>query len=93
MEEGKAPAPGRETMSTADLDNTGLLQLQQDTMARQDNELEDLERSVNSTKVTIPVTCTQACHSCRMKGGARCRRCLCKEGLRSRDWCRLEAQP
>ena len=38
-------------MSTADLDNRGLLQLQQDTMSRQDNELEALERSINSTKV------------------------------------------
>ena len=51
MEEGRASAPARETMSTADLDNRGLLQLQQDTMSRQDNELEELERSVNSTKV------------------------------------------
>ena len=90
MEEGRAPAPGRETMSTADLDNSGLLQLQQDTMARQDNELEDLERSVNSTKVMMFVICTQAqaCHSCRMKGDACRQRSLCKEELRSRgaDW-------
>ena len=73
MEEGRASAPGRETMSTADLDNTGLLQLQQDTMARQDNELEDLERSVNSTKVTEFVSGAQACHSCHMKADARYR--------------------
>lgn len=59
MEEGRASAPARETMSTADLDNRGLLQLQQGTMSRQDNELEELERSVNSTKVralTIPMS-------------------------------------
>ena len=56
MEEGRASAPARETMSTADLDNRGLLQLQQDTMSRQDNELEELERSVNSTKVqALPI--------------------------------------
>ena len=75
MEEGRAPAPGRETMSTADLDNSGLLQLQQDTMARQDNELEDLERSVNSTKVTCVVSGAQACHSCHMEAGA-CSQCI-----------------
>jgi len=51
MEEGRASTPAGETMSTADLDNRGLLQLQQDTMSRQDNELEALERSINSTKV------------------------------------------
>ena len=79
-------------MSTADLDNSGLLQLQQDTMARQDNELEDLERSVNSTKVKTPVSGAHACHNCRMKLGACCRRCLCREKRRSRDWCRLAAQ-
>ena len=54
MEEGRASAPARETMSTAELDNRGLMQLQQDTMSRQDNELEELERSVNSTKVGPP---------------------------------------
>ena len=75
MEEGRASAPGRETMSTADLDNTGLLQLQQNTMARQDNELEDLERSVNSTKVTCVVSDAQACHSCHMEAGA-CSQCI-----------------
>ena len=53
MEEGRAPGPAKETMNTADLDNGGLLQLQQDTMSRQDNELEELERSVNSTKVGV----------------------------------------
>ena len=79
-------------MSTADLDNSGLLQLQQDTMARQDNELEDLERSVNSTKVTTLVSGAQACHSRRMKADACCRRCLCREELCSRDWCTLEAR-
>lgn len=93
MEEGRAPAPGRETMSTADLDNSGLLQLQQDTMARQDNELEDLERSVNSTKVTIPVSGADTCDNCCMKAGARCWRCLCNRKLPRGDWCRLEAQP
>ena len=72
MEEGRASAPGRETVSTADLDNTGLLQLQQDTMARQDNELEDLEHSVNSTKVTGLVSGAKPCHSCHMRASACC---------------------
>ena len=80
MEEGRASAPGRETMSTADLDNTGLLQLQQDTMARQDNELEDLERSVNSTKVRNLVSEAQACHG-RHTGADTCRTRLCSGQL------------
>ena len=91
MEEGRASVPGRETMSTADLDNTGLLQLQQDTMTRQDNELEDLERSVNSTKVTGLVNGPQACHICHM-AGARYQLWLCNEWSSSTDWYRLEAQ-
>jgi hypothetical protein len=53
MEEGGrgGPAPGRETLRTADLDNRGILQLQEAAMAQQDAELEQLERSVTSTKV------------------------------------------
>ena len=53
MEEGGrgGPAPARETLRTADLDNRGILQLQEAAMAQQDAELEQLERSVTSTKV------------------------------------------
>jgi len=48
---GAAPgAAGRETLRTADVDNRGLVQLQQTVMREQDAELEELERSVTSTK-------------------------------------------
>jgi len=51
MEEGRSAEPAKETMSTADQDNAGILQLQSHTMRQQDAELEELERSVTSTKV------------------------------------------
>ena len=73
MEEGRSSAPARETMSTAELDNRGLLQLQQDTMSRQDNELEELERSVNSTKVRAlpaPVPALYRHARCPQQGGS-----------------------
>ena len=47
---GGSTAPGRETLRTAELDNGGLVQLQQTVMREQDAELEELERSVTSTK-------------------------------------------
>ncbi len=50
---GGSSAPGRETLRTAELDNRGLVQLQQTVMREQDAELEELERSVTSTKVRI----------------------------------------
>lgn len=43
-------AGGRETDATAELGNTGLLQLQQQVMAQQDTALESLERTVVGTK-------------------------------------------
>lgn len=51
MEMNRASAPAAETLETADLDNRGILQLQDQAMRRQDEHLEDLERSVTSTKV------------------------------------------
>ena len=48
---GGSSAPGRETLRTAELDSRGLVQLQQTVMREQDAELEELERSVTSTKV------------------------------------------
>jgi hypothetical protein len=50
---GAAPSSSapRETAATAGLDTHGLLNLQRQTMARQDVELEGLERTVASTKV------------------------------------------
>ena len=52
---GAAPggAAGRETLRTADVDNRGLVQLQQTVMREQDAELEELERSVTSTKARL----------------------------------------
>jgi SYP5 family syntaxin len=42
---------GRETEVTAELDNRGLVQLQQQVMQQQDQELEQMEKTVISTKV------------------------------------------
>jgi SYP5 family syntaxin len=42
--------PARETVNTADLDNPGLLQMQQQVMHNQDAELEQMEKSVQSTR-------------------------------------------
>ncbi|KAG2489068.1 hypothetical protein HYH03_012504 [Edaphochlamys debaryana] len=44
------PLPPRETEATAGLDNRGLLGLQQQVMANQDRQLEDMEKTVQSTK-------------------------------------------
>jgi SYP5 family syntaxin len=41
---------GRETDTTAELDNRGLVSMQQHIMQQQDTELEHLERSVATTK-------------------------------------------
>ena len=45
------PLPPRETEATAELDNRGLLGLQQAVMRRQDEELAAMEKTVASTKV------------------------------------------
>lgn len=41
----------KETEATAELDNKGLVQLQQQIMQQQDHELEQMEKTVVSTKV------------------------------------------
>jgi SYP5 family syntaxin len=41
----------KETEATAELDNQGLVQLQQQVMKQQDQELEQMEKTVISTKV------------------------------------------
>lgn len=46
----KPDAGGKETDTTAELDNRGLIQMQQEVMRQQDTELEHLERSVVTTK-------------------------------------------
>lgn len=48
---------GRETDATAGLDNTGLLQLQRDVMQDQDDQLEELEKTVTSTRVWVWGVC------------------------------------
>ncbi|EIE25173.1 Qc-snare protein, Syn8/Syntaxin8-family [Coccomyxa subellipsoidea C-169] len=50
MEMNRPKAPASETLQTADLDNRGILQLQDQSMRQQDAELEELERTVTSTK-------------------------------------------
>lgn len=45
-------AEGKETEATAELDNKGLLQLQQHVMRQQDQELETMEKTVINTKVS-----------------------------------------
>lgn len=47
---GSAAGGGRETDATAELNNAGLLQLQQQVMTQQDAALESLERTVVGTK-------------------------------------------
>ena len=49
-----ASSRARETEQTANLDNRGLLQMQTRVMQSQDNELEELERTVASTRVSCP---------------------------------------
>lgn len=43
----------KETEATAELDNKGLVQLQQQIMQQQDHELEHMEKTVISTKVIL----------------------------------------
>lgn len=48
--DGSGAGPARETDATAELDSHGLLSMQHQVMHQQDRELEQLERSVSSTK-------------------------------------------
>lgn len=48
--EGSRSAPARETAATAELDNRGLVQMQQSLMREQDSQVEQLEQTVNSTR-------------------------------------------
>ena len=52
LDNGSASGPARETAETADRDLGGVLRLQQETMQRQELDLEDMERQVNSTKAS-----------------------------------------
>jgi hypothetical protein len=53
----------KETEATAELDNRGLLQLQQQVMQQQDQELEQMEKTVISTKVGSCSSCNMSCNS------------------------------
>lgn len=48
---GGSGGAARETEATAQLDTRGLLQLQEQVMQQQDRELEQMEKTVTSTKV------------------------------------------
>lgn len=48
---GQSSSPARETDRTAELDNQGILQMQQDVMQEQDQNLMAMEQSVASTRV------------------------------------------
>lgn len=48
--------PAQETAETADLDGRGLVQLQQSLMREQDQQVEQLEQTVNNTRVRLPFT-------------------------------------
>ena len=54
---GAASSPARETDRTAELDNQGILQMQQDVMQEQDQNLEAMEQSVASTRVSKLAHC------------------------------------
>lgn len=64
----------KETEATAELDNRGLLQLQQQVMQQQDQELEQMEKTVISTKVGI-VAFESA--QVQLMGSSRVHRDLC----------------
>ena len=49
---GQSSGPARETDRTAELDNLGILDMQQEVMQEQDLQLEQMEQSVASTRVS-----------------------------------------
>ena len=49
---GQSNSPARETDRTAELDNMGMLEMQQDVMQEQDLSLAAMEQSVASTRVS-----------------------------------------
>lgn len=50
---GNRSGPAQETAQTAGLDNTGIVQLQNRIIGQQDQELEQMEETMNSTKVRV----------------------------------------
>ena len=52
QQSGQSSGPARETDRTAELDNLGILEMQQDVMQEQDLQLEQMEQSVASTRVS-----------------------------------------
>ena len=52
QQSGQSHGPARETDRTAELDNLGILDMQQDVMQEQDLQLEQMEHSVASTRVS-----------------------------------------
>jgi len=50
---GQHSGPAQETDRTAELDNLGILDMQQDVMQEQDLNLAQMEQSVASTRVSL----------------------------------------
>ncbi len=64
---------GKETEVTAELDNKGLVQLQQQIIHQQDRELEQMEKTVVSTKVSRN-RCKMCC-AAAYQSDHQCMRC------------------
>lgn len=58
---GQVSGPARETDRTAELDNLGILDMQQDVMQEQDLNLAQMEQSVASTRVSHCAACAALC--------------------------------
>ena len=56
---GANRGPARETEETAVLDNAGILQLQNQIIGQQDQELDHMEETVQSTKVSTVLFCNK----------------------------------
>lgn len=72
----------KETQATAQLDSRGLLQLQEQVMKQQDRELEQMEKTVVSTKVRL-------CAYCEPTSGLRVLRSWCSCALLLAVWPRM----
>ncbi len=58
---GQHSGPAQETDRTAELDNLGILDMQQDVMQEQDLNLAQMEQSVASTRVSCFDACPALC--------------------------------
>ena len=58
---GQHSGPAQETDRTAELDNLGILDMQQDVMQEQNLSLAQMEQSVASTRVSLFAACHALC--------------------------------